>query len=500
MLSESGEKFLPEELKAIVPTTVRDVAPYVSSQPIINEPLVAYPSMDNNVILHPFGVRPTVDFRSLIAYAKGSPEVIAVVTAIIDDILSDGWTLIADDDTRGSGKNKIKKADEFLRNNSAKEIFYSMLFDTLITGNGYLYKRPKLTRDFVKKSVDGIIDKYHWEYKSHQWKDKLKEMLYFKVMDEYKAYDEDLFSAREFRTVASSTMQANFDKFGNVVEWIQRVGAAFANFSNDEIIHFRFMNVNGEFYGFTPLISMLNELDILANVKDYARYFFEKGGVPPFIFTFENETPNSPTFKEMRRSLQLYGQLTNKWKSLVLTGKVNVVPVQPNNKDMEFRQLALYLTQIIVMLWGVPPARLPNLTMQGGARSDVTTMDGYYRKISHHQDIFEDMVNNCLFDGFGVKMRINRTYKQDEVRENQSFMLNSDVALKLFNAGVVNEDWVYERLGIPEERRGKGGIQKADIEGNRQGALPSHAVEKSENKQLDDKIKQDRNVERKSKL
>lgn len=494
-LSEMPKKEDEESKSAILSAAKLPAGmPYAMKQPIINEPLVAYPYLDDNIIIHPFGVRPSVDFRSLHAYARGSPEVIAVLTAIIDDILSDGWTLVADGE-KSSGRNRIKRAEEFLRKNNAKEAFYSVLFDALITGNGYLYKKPFMTREYVKSQVEALVDKMPWQGKGKIWREQLKTQAYLGVMEEYKAYDEDLFSVRDFRPVASSTMQANFDQFGNVKQWIQRVGAAYSVFSNEEIMHLRFMFVNGEFYGFTPLISMINELDILNNVKDYARYFFEKGGVPPFIFTFENETPNSPTYKEMRRSLQLYGQLTNKWKSLVLTGKVNVQPVQPNNKDMEFRQLAIYLTQIIIMLWGVPPARLPNLIISGGSRSDVTTMDGYYRKISHHQDIFEDWVNNFLLKDFGVKMKFNKTYMNEEVRDNQSMMLRSDLALKLFNAGAVDDVWVWEYLQIPDERRAK--LEKQDILNNRQGALPSGAVEKSPNKQLDDKVKQDKNTENK---
>lgn len=462
--------------------------------PIVNDPSSVFPGFDDNVIMHPFGRRPDTDFNTLINYVKGSPEMVALLTAICDDVLSDGWKLYTEDNK--SGRNKKQRAERFLSDNNAKEVFYTFLMDALITGNAYIYKKPGLTSDFVKKSISNIVNKMAWEYKSKSWNNQLKETLFFKIMSEYKSTDEDIFSTREFTTVPSSTMQANYDMYGNVKQWVQRVGTATAIFYPSEIIHYRYMVVNGGFYGFSPIISMINEMDILLNVKDYARYFFEKGGVPPFIFTFENETPNSPTFKEMRRSLQLYGQLTNKYKSLVLTGKVNVIPVQPNNKDMEFRQLAIYLTQVMIMVWGVPPARLPNLVMSEGARSDATSMDGYYRKISHIQDILEYLFNKYLLDEFGVTIKFNRTYKQDEVRENQNMMLKTDLALKLFNAGVVKDTWVFDYLNIEERDRDK--IVRVDIQNNRQGALPNAGVlDKSPEKAMDDKIKQSKNIESK---
>jgi len=273
-------------------------------------------------------------------------------------------------------------------------------------------------------------------------------------------------------------MYAQFDeKFGNAIAYKQRVGKNEVTFTPEEIIHFTLLRLDGRFYGFTPLISLTLEMQILADVKDLAAYYFNHGGVPNWMFVMPHDTPDSPNFKRMEQALKAYASITEKYKSLIVTGKeIEVKDLNRVNKDMEFRELAKYITQVMIMTWGMPASRLSELLLQGGNRGAPTSSEGYYRKISHIQDIFEDLINSQLLKEFKVKLRFNRTYKQDEIREVQIDQIKSDTALKLWHSGFVNENWMWKYLNIPEGLRGDpikpmpGGEQGPT---NRQQQLPA---------------------------
>ena len=392
--------------------------------PLVNDPF----ALSTGVIQYPSGIPAQQSFTTLWSYVKSSPEIISIFTAIIEDIISDGWKL-------EGGRNKKKAAEEFLQSNRFKEVMSSMLWDALATGNGYLYKTPQLG----KKELKGIIDKLplNIEYKAKFIDDLLKE--------------KDINIKSKFVEVPSSTMRIIYDKNGQIKEYVQQVGVNKISFAPDEIIHFRYMKIDGKVYGFTPLSSLTAELDTLAYIKDYARYYFEKGGVPNWMFILEDESPDSPTTQSFRKTMQLYADVQNKWKSLIVTGKVDVKDINRLTKDMEFRELARYITQVLVMTWGVPSSRLSDMLSEKGTRGATVSTEGYYRKISAMQDLLEELINVNLLPAFEVQLKFNRTYKQDEVREVQIEKVKTDVAEQRLRLGLWDYETCAKYLNVPDD-------------------------------------------------
>lgn len=410
----------------------------IKAFPIINEPMQVFSDM--GVFVHPFGVSPSVSYDVLWTYFRYTPEIVAIIRAIVEDIMSDGWVL------KGGRNNKLK-VEKFLMKNYAKEQISSMLFDTMVTGDGYLYLQ-KLSKAEVKGRIFNMLEKPEIKgLLNDEIKTEMGENIFRAIED-----DEDIFTARSFVNVASSTMKAQFDKNGDVHKWIQKVGVRVQTFQPEEIIHFRLLRLDGKFYGFSPMASILKEMDILANVKDYARYYFEKGGVPNFLFTLKNETPNSENFKQFKKTLQLFASLANKYKSIVVTGEVDAKELNKMGKDMEFRDLAKYLTQILIMTWGVPTARLSDIGFGDKmSKGSVISEQGYYRKISHMQDLVEDLINMELLSPFKVTMKFKKTYLQDEIRRVQTDKIKTDTAEQRMALGVWNREMAGEYLGIDPE-------------------------------------------------
>jgi len=415
----------------------------IKAFPMMNEPMAAF--SDTGAFVHPYGVPPTVSYDILWTYFKYTPEIVACVRAIVEDIMSDGWNLELIDKSK-SGRNKKLKAEKFLIENYAKEQIISMLYDVLVTGDGYFYVQ-KFSKNEVRGRIQDIMNM-----------PQIKSM----IGDEIKANsmvgniftaledDEDIFSPRSFIQVPSSTLKAQFDRHGNVFQWIQKVGVRFQTYSPEEIIHFRLFRLDGKFYGFSPMASILKEMDILANVKDYARYFFEKGGVPNFMFILKNETPKSENYRNFKKSLQLFSSLANKYKNLVVTGEVDVQPLNRLTRDMEFRELAKYLSQVLIMTWGVPVSRLSDVGLGDRVqmRGATITNEGYYRKIRHMQDIVEDLINIELLKPFGVKLNFKRQHIQDEMREVQADKIKTDTAEQRMSLGLWDREQAAEYLGL----------------------------------------------------
>lgn len=407
-----------------------------SNPPYVNEPSAYYVS--------PLGQPPEVDYNTLWMYFKMSPEVIALITAMVEDILSDGWYL-------DGQPEDIPKAEEFICRNRLRETLCSFLFDAFVTGDAYLYK-TKLAKYEVKSYVENTVKKLSsnncqitqdgFEIKA----DDLQNAIWTELKN-----DADIFSAREVNYVPASTMRMFYNpEGGDVIKYIQTVaGKPPRSFAADEIIHFRLLSLDGKMYGFSPLRSITRELDILLNVKDYTRYFFEKGGVPNFLFILKNTNPESDFYKQFQQSLRSYSNLMQRYKSLVVCGDVDAQELGKLDKDMEYRELARYITQVMVMTWGVPANRLSDALVQSGLRGSTTSSEGYYRKISHYQDIIEDLLNMELLKEYRVKWRFRRTYKQDEVREVQVDKIKSDVCQQRLQLGLVDRDWCRKYLDIP---------------------------------------------------
>ncbi|MHA1867766.1 MAG: phage portal protein [Candidatus Heimdallarchaeaceae archaeon] len=431
------------------------------------------------VIFTPYGTPPSVSYETLWAYVKSSPEVISLISTIVDDILSDGWHL-------EGGRNNVKKAEQFLENNFMKQLLYQFLFDAFCTGDAYIYK-VGLTDEQIRDVVNVVSGRSNISIKSED------------IIEEIKG-DEDIFSTRELRLLASSTMRMKWDEHGDVYQYIQKVPniPKPAYFTPEEIIHFRLMSLDGKLYGFTPLRTILNEMDILANIKDLARYQFSNGGVPNFMFILKGETPNSETYKNTHKALQLYASIRNRYKNpIICTKKEGMEVVQLNRlKDMEFKELATYVTKVLIMVWGVPPTRLGGIISEKGQTNAIEATEGYYRKISHYQDILEDLLNSQLLHQFKVKLRFNKTYRQDEVREVAAIQIKTDICERLLKLGLVNNDFCWNLLRIKDIYRGEG-YNKDYVSGTDGKLQPSITnIMSSVSKQTDNNLKQERALRR----
>lgn len=447
-----------------------------------------------------------VNYTSMINWLKQTPELIAVFNVIIEDLLSDGYKI-------KGGRNRVVSAEKFLRKNNFKSRIYELLFDALPTGDGYWLKR-KLVDSDIKSKINKICKRAYSKY-GMEYKGAIGEGIF----DELKSEDEDMLKTREIITVPSNTLKIHYDKHGNVEKFTQRVDGynETVDFKPEEIAHFKLMPQAGKVYSFTPLASLVTELGILRSIKTVASSEFTSGGSPRMAITLPNANPESPQFKRMKAALEEYKDLTNRGRIMLIGGEgsdIKTTVFESMVLSPEFKELALWVTQIIVALWGIPSSRIPNLASAGiKTAGEGSSDEGYYRKIAHLQDLLEDLINTQILDEFDVELIFNRSYKQDEIREAQAVMFKVDILTKkqtlLSPYGIkMKKEVILNELGLKEDDTEEGSSMEATMQiqnenmppeakpGDRQGFVKNNDINKSPDKAKSDQKKQTKQIQK----
>jgi HK97 family phage portal protein len=430
-----------------------------------------------------------VSYRELWARLKKSPELLATINIPITDILSDRplWT---EPDGKTLGRNKRINAEKFWRKNKGKAQMEAFLFDAFLTGDAYLWMGMS-----NKEARDEAIRKAFSQFKERYPASWHKEL-------EAKAIASSSPGGTEsFSHVASSTMRIHHNNY-DILSYEQVApGGIKVHFNPDEIVHFKLMNVNGEIQGFAPAEALLAEIMLLWLVKGNMTSFMRNGGAPDKVFVLPKELARSPNHEYLIETLRKYKSIENRHGSLVFTGDLTIEDLQGSPKDLEYKDLALYITSNIAFAYGIPVSRIPYLIGSASSKGDSGGLSeaGYWNKISYIQDSIEDLLNDALFGPKGWHIKFNRRYKQDEVREAQIQQMNADTVFKYQEILAKNQlqlkpEKVYELLHITDEDVEDLELSEIGPDGlpaDRQNTLNSHTVMKEPDKQRRDQTKRD---------
>jgi len=374
-----------------------------------------------------FGIPRPANYNRLWDYFKETPELISLVSAIVTDTLSDGYKL-------DGPQTRVDRATKFLEDNDFDTLMEEWVYDALITGNGYLWK-GRVTDEQVYDEVSSYAQNRGYP------KEAVSEM-FSQVYDEV-AFDEP----QKLGVVASSTMSIiPSDQYGTNIKYVQRVNGNVERYDADEIIHLRNIMMNGRLYGFSPVESVISEITLLSVLKNYTGNFFANNGTPNWVFILPKELEGSANHKALIKTLREYKKIENKQKNMVFTGEIDLKKLNDFTKDMEFKNLAEYLTKIIAMVWRVPPS------MYGGEMKSSQTAglsnQAYYRNIAHFQSKVENLLNRFLFKQFKVTFKFNKSYKEDEIREVQIEKTKTDIAEQRISLGLWSKEAAAKYLNI----------------------------------------------------
>lgn len=371
-----------------------------------------------------------VSYKELWARFKKCPELVATLSILVTDIMGDRpeW---AESDGAKIGRNKRLKAEKFWRDNRGKETIKAFLFDALLDGDGFLWK-GKFTPEERKARVKEAFTA--WKEAHPEYSPVMLESKELATQFEIKAMaDEDVRSTRRFDHLAASTTRILHDGW-DIIGYEQIApGGEHVVFNTEEVIHYRYMGINGEVQGFAPASALMAEIVLLWLVKGNMTSYMQNGGGPDKAFILPEEMTQSQNYRQLIETLRKYKAVENRHGSLVFTGNLKIEDLQGSPKDLEYKDLALYITSNIAFAYGIPVTRIPYLIGTSSSKGDSGGLSeaGYWNKISDMQDTIEDLLNGQLFEELGWRIKFARRYKQDEVREAQVAQMMTDTVTKM---------------------------------------------------------------------
>lgn len=401
-----------------------------------------------------------VNVETLYQTIKKSPEVTACMNAIVEDIMSDGWKF--------EGRQKPKKdAQDFVDKTRFFKKLANIIYDFLITGNGYQAKLSVNEQKF-KSLLDRISQKEVMK-KIGLSKKEVKEKMFYEMKQK------GVFKPKDLQTLKSSTITIDYDEHGRINNYRQTVSGKSVIFKPDEIIHISQINIGGSVYGFTPLEPLLSDIATLIFGKEYAGKFFENNGIPNLLINLpEAMGTEDRNYQALKEALNEGKKKENKWRAIITTGPTNVEQIQPFTKEMQFVEMIKEFKVTVLMALGVPPERVNPQKSEGDNK--LSDYQGYFKKINFLQRIIEETLNKELFSSFGdVKIRFNRSYKIDELRE-------ANIISILVDRGLISVEEAREKIEMERKMDGKPPKQRGQDRDTR--ALRGEDTRKPEEEEL----------------
>jgi len=412
---------------------------YRESQPLSNEPSAGIGIPGQTDVQQTRKVAEQPIFQRL----RQSPEVLSLIQAIIDDVIGPGATFDYVGPNPGErGKESIRRAEQFWEYNA--ENYADSMVDQLVVGDMYIYKRRNEEAQVEQAAQTLLRNEYSIKNEENlkagakHITNELKEMT-------------DMFEIKELRPISAATVDHVINSYGDITAYRQEVGGDHIELPQEQVMHDSYMNLNGKTYGFSPFLSLFTELDMIANAKNHNAQVFHNAGVVNKLFKLPDEGPDSANFEMIKKTLGQYRKLNNKHRDLVVTGEVEVEDLSSEEAQMEFRQLAEYVTNVLVMAWGVPPTRVGADIGGGGTRGRATQIshEGYFQRIKRWQRKHQAFLNEELFEPmFNVRIEFNNPDTKQEIRLADRDLRRLEVAKQHGALGLWNEDKIRNYLDI----------------------------------------------------
>ena len=418
---------------------------YRESQPLANEPSAGIGIAMQRGELDGVDTQRLRDVseKQIFTRLRQSPEVLSLIQAIIDDVIGPGATFeYVGQNPEERGEESLKNAKRFWRQNS--ENYADAMVDELVVGDMYIYQRT-VDESQVEDAARTILrSNYDWndeeniELGSKYVKNQLKQLT-------------DMFEVQELQPISAVTIEHVINDYGDITHYRQQVSGEEIEIPKDQVMHQSYMNLNGKTYGYAPFLSIFAELDMLAEAKNHNAQVFQNAGVVNKVFKLPDEGPDDANFEMVKKTVAKYRELKNKHRDLVLTGDIEIEDLSNENAQMEFRQLAEYVTNVLVMAWGVPPSRVGVDIGGAGSRGRATQIshEGYFKRIKRWQRKHAAFLNENLFEPvFNCRIQFNHPDTKQEIREADRDMRRLEVAKQYAAMGAWNEEKFMRYLDI----------------------------------------------------
>lgn len=361
-----------------------------SSPPIINEPGFQGSSNFSNA---------QYVAERIVREIKTMPELVGILDTVVTDHFLDEIDFYSVDGMQSLGPTQLKKAKHFWTQNNITQIFQGLGMDYFM-GDAYAW-HPTLTNQGMMKEFSGLPARF-------------KELI-----------DEEGNIPRKFSYVPASTMTIKYG-LTDVEYYVQNAQGKEIRYEVDEITHLKFIEFNGEVTGLSGLKALAREVAMMYMVKENILSQLDNGGSPDSIIYLKNgQGVSKSKFERLKLSLESFSHVKKAHGNLAIDGEVGVHQLGASLKDMEYRELAMFVVSEFLLAIGLPTTRVPFLMTGSGGAANKGNLAGdseqsYQKKVNNRRRQWEGVLNTQVFNKLGFSIRFRRDNLQDEVRETQA--------------------------------------------------------------------------------
>jgi len=394
---------------------------------------------------------------ALVYWVKRTPECIGILKRIATDIVTEVEFVALQNKKTGRPKkipdtSAEDKAKNFWRNNQGRNKLVSAVIDWLLTGDAYIWK-GKVSDNQIKELGEKYFSQFDIEFKEI----------------EYKAFlDEDYNTVSSIEVVPSSMTEISHTE-EKILKYVQKSKVNTTKdreFSTEEIIHAKFMDIDGKIYGYSPMEAGITGIKMINAIQDYSYNYFANGVKLDRAWMVSGNI-NQTFVDKLEENLAEYKKTSNFRGDMVIAGgdKITVHNLNEASEKMEFRQLAIHTVGRIAFSFNMPADILSSILgvdVKGTAVGSDIEDAGYNRNIMQSQIYWEDLLNTQLFiENFGVEISFTKTFKQDQIRQIQYLTQTIPVVEFLFRHKYpVSDEYVHNLLQIPREFLTTGSITR----------------------------------------
>ena len=394
---------------------------------------------------------------TLIYWVKRTPECIGILKRIATDIVTEVEFVALQNKKSGRPKKNPDTSAEdnakaFWRNNQGRNKLVSAVIDWLLTGDAYIWMGK-----ISDKQIKELGDKYFAQFGI-----ETKEL-------EYKALlDEDYNNVSTIEVIPSSMTEIAHTEDG-IIKYVQKSKVnptQDREFSPDDVIHAKFMDIDGKIYGYSPMEAGITAIKMVNAIQDYSYNYFANGVKLDRAWMVSGNI-NQTYIDKLEENLAQYKRTENTRGDLVIAGgdKISVEKLNEANEKMEFRQLAIHTVGRIAFSFNMPAdilSAILGVDVKGTAVGSDIEDAGYNRNIMQSQIYWEDLLNTQLFaENFNVEISFKKTFKQDQIRQVQYLVQTIPVVEFLFKHKYpISDEYVHNLLQIPREFLTPGKIER----------------------------------------
>jgi len=347
---------------------------------------------------------------SLYSQIRQTPELISMLDTVITDHFMGPVDFFKPDGSE-LGPTKLNQIRTFWSDKNAQhKAFYGQALDYFVDGSSFgWHVEPNTLLSAKQKEQIAKIKEIDFDIGKHA-----EDQANFPIKISY---------------IAASTTEIKHDEFGELF-YLQDTAGIRAKWNSNQIVHIKLMEFNGEIRGFSALKALTKEIVQMYLLKENIQAKLDNGGSADNIISMVGANGVSRgRFNRLQTALESFSHLKKSHGNMPIDAEVKVLPLGASLKDMEYRQLAMFIISEFALSLGLPTSRVPFLMTGDGGSSNKGELSGnsedaYQTKINTRRKHWENSWNQ-VFRKAGFVYKFRRDNLQDDVRETQASVQRS---------------------------------------------------------------------------